>query len=62
MTRRKFGALLGAAGAACLTGAAWLVQRAIPARAIVAVRGRLFPGKLRRLTDREIRTPGPWRG
>ena len=62
MTRRKFAALCGAAGAALLTAKSWLTERASPARVAAAVRGRMFPGKVRRLSKEEMAGPGPWRG
>ena len=55
MNRRRFLEILAAP-------VRWAAGRVLPARYVEAVRGRVYPGPLKRFTAAEIDKPGKWLG
>jgi hypothetical protein len=62
MTRRRFGALIAAAGLAGGAGFRRAAATMRDARFVRAVRARVFPGSLRPLDDTRMDKPSKWAG
>ncbi len=60
--RRRFLAVAVRAAAVPVV-ATWLLGRQlVPTRTVQAIRGRFYPGPVKRLSHAEIRRPGRWKG
>jgi hypothetical protein len=62
LTRRSFARLLAAGSLAWAAGLKKRARSRGPVRAIRALAGRVFPGKVRALSGAEVRRTGPWAG
>jgi len=62
MKRRTFLGLVIGAGTALLVPFLPIFERLAPRFCVEAVRARLYPGPVRKFSDREMSQPGHWAG
>ena len=62
MTRRSLMRSMFAAGVVLAAPVVWLAKRTLPPQLSEAIRGRIYPGPKKHLTESDIRRPGRWKG
>jgi hypothetical protein len=62
VSRRRVLCLLSGLSAVVLTPVVPLLDRVLPRRYVEAIRMRTYPGRIRRLDEARVKTPGPWLG